>query len=77
MNIKNKHFRTYLTDKSEHTKQENWLRIESTYKPSHADIKQATEKHGFTGSPFCVEFGFSKTVFVTTWAVKNNEEILK
>lgn len=70
--MKNKHWRTYVTDRAEETGQYNWLRIESTFKPSNHDVNTVTREKGFTSAPSCIEIYFKHSIFITTWSVAPN-----
>ena len=67
--MRNDHWKTYITDYKHITGESNWLRIESTFKPSPQDIKKVTWEKGFKGDPSCVEINFHRTIFITTWSV--------
>jgi hypothetical protein len=70
MNLKNDHWKTYVTDFKHITGDLNWLRIESKFKPSPQDIKQVSLDKGFASKPDNVEIRFYHTRYITTWSCK-------
>jgi hypothetical protein len=66
--MKNDHWKTYVTDHKHITGDVNWLRIESSFKPSPQDIKQVSLDKGFMSQPKDVEIVFNKTRYETTWS---------
>ena len=69
--MRNDHWKTFITDYKHITGDLNWLRIESTFKPSHYDIARVTTEKGFKGPPQDVESNFHRTIWITVWSTNS------
>jgi len=69
--MKNDHFKLYHTDRAMRPSEDNWFRIESSYKPTPKDIEMAQIQLGFNplgyGGPYCIDIRVEGVKFVTTW----------